>query len=147
MNIVNNIDMLSIRQFKSMMNIISSIEAEVYPSYMFSFDEGETKADLKEFCESTQVMVMYTDSMYCICTPEEVVDLCSKKNLSMKQLLEIKTVLKDFYGTDLFGLDARETTSYKLIKFLEYKKELVIYKEELWYWGSERFISLQVQFV
>ena len=147
MNIVQSIQKLSIRQFKSMMDTISNIEKEVYPSYMFSFDEGETKADLKEFCESSHVMVIYTDTMYCICTPEEIVDLCSKENLSMKQLLEIKTVLKDFYGTDLFGLDARETTSYKLIKFLEYKKELIIYKEELWYWGSERFISLKVQFV
>ena len=141
-----HIDCLSLRSFKAMSTNIAKIEKECYPKYMRSLQSIDSRNDLKEYCESEDVFAIYNDTTYVLCTEDEVVDFASISKLSLIELMEVKKLLKDVFSNRAFFLDARETTSYRLIKFLEKRKEIVIISDEAWNWGTDVFHSLNVYF-
>lgn len=145
MKIVNPLDLTS-GQFMSMMNMISSVEKEVYPSYMLSMQGVTSERGFKNYCESNSLQVIFSEDMYCICSKTEVIDFATTGKLSLVELQEVKNFLKSWFKNKSFSLDARATTSYRLIKFLEHKKEINIISQEMWYWNNEQFYDLELQF-
>lgn len=136
----------SIRQFKQVMQEIAAVEFQCYPAYMQSLQSIHSKFQLQDYCESKDVFILQNDTTYVICTEDEVVDFASSAKLSINDLLKIKEFLIETFGNRQFFLDARKTTSYRLIKFLEKRGDIVIVSQEEWKWGSETFYSLNVRF-
>lgn len=136
----------SIRQFKQIMQEIATVEFQCYPVYMQSLQNMDSRHQLQDYCESKDVFILQNSTTYVICTDEEIVDFASSVKLSISELLKIKEFLIETFGNRQFFLDARKTTSYKLIKFLERRGEITIISEEEWEWGAETFYSLNVRF-
>ena len=78
--------------------------------------------------------------------PEEVVDLASASPLGFRELINVSNALKEYYGTNVFSLDARESTSYKLINYLSKRGVVKIISSDTWYWGDEVMYELCIQF-
>lgn len=141
-----HIDCLSLRSFKAMVTNIAKIEKECYPEYMRSLQFISSRNDLKEYCESEDIFAIYSNTTYILCTKDEIVDFASISKLSLVELMEVKRLLKEVFDTNRFFLDARETTSYRLIKFLEKRKEITVISDNTWEWGNETFHSLNIYF-
>ena len=136
----------SIRRFKSVMQEIAIIEAQCYPKYMRSLQSINNREDLQYYCESEDVFVLQNNTTYLICTRDEVVDFASSVKLSLAEVVKIKEFLMNTFGNNVFFLDARKTTSYRLIKAFQKRGVLTVISEQEWQWGSETFYSMNVKF-
>ena len=136
----------SIRRFKSVMQEIATIEAQCYPKYMRSLQSINNREDLQYYCESEDVFVLQNNTTYLICTRDEVVDFASSVKLSLAEVVKIKEFLMNTFGNNVFFLDARKTTSYRLIKAFQKRGVLTVVSEQEWQWGSETFYSMNVKF-
>lgn len=136
----------SIRRFKSTMQEIATVEAQCYPEYMQSLQSIYNREDLQYYCESEDVFVLQNNTTYLICTQDEVIDFASSVKLSLADIVKIKEFFMEIFGSKAFFLDARKTTSYRLIKAFQKRGVLTVISEQEWQWGSETFYSMNVKF-
>lgn len=135
--------------FQEAASVILPIEAQGYPEYMQGLQSEEPCIqDLLEYCDSSKVTLAYTQNTYIIVTKREVVDLCTQGKLTITDLLGIKDFLHSHFGTGKkFSLDARETTSYKLISHMARRNQVIVHEDDSWYWGNECFHSMTLSFL
>ena len=126
---------------------ICEIEGMVYPSCMRSLEDIESPKDLLEYCESKKAMAMIGEDWYLLATPHEVVDLACTSSLSLEEINQIFNALKAYYGTKKFTLDARKTTSYRLLKVYASRGRIKIHSEEEWYWDDEVMCEMTLSFI
>ena len=129
-----------------MYNNIRTIEAAAYPTHMQYLQEVHTLEDMKEYCESSKVLVIEGEGWYCICGKTEVVDLAATSRLSVQAMLYIVTELKKWFGSKKVTLDARKSTSYRLIKFFSRGGKVSILSEEEWSWDGETMVEMTIVF-
>jgi len=124
---------------------IRELESRIYPVGMQSMQDC---IDLEEYCESTPLVITWGVPMsgYLLATKTEIVDLASVKPLTLKELRELMVELKGYYKNKIFSMDARETTSYKLIKYAESRGYLEIISSIPWKWCGETFFELEARF-
>lgn len=125
---------------------IRNIEAAAYPEYMQYLQEVHTLEDMQEYCESKKILVLEGEGWYCICGKDEVVDLAAISKLSIQEMLRIGTELKKWFGTKKITLDARKSTSYRLIKFFSRGGKVSILSEEEWTWGEDIMVEMTIKF-
>lgn len=125
---------------------IRNIEAAVYPSHMQYLDSVYTLEDMQEYCESKKVLVLEGEGWYCICGKTEVVDLAAISKLTIQDMLHISAELKKWFGTKKVTLDARKSTSYRLIKFFSRGGKVSILSEEEWTWGEDIMVEMTIKF-
>ena len=129
-----------------MYNNIRTIEAAAYPTHMQYLQEVHTLEDMQEYCESSKVLVLEGEGWYCICSKNEVVDLAAISKLAIQDMLHIGTELKKWFGTKKVTLDARKSTSYRLIKFFSRGGKVSILSEEEWTWGEDIMVEMTIKF-
>ena len=66
--------------------------------------------------------------------------------LSIQEMLYIGTELKKWFGTKKVTLDARKSTSYRLIKFFSRGGKVSILSEEEWVWGDDVMVEMTIKF-
>lgn len=126
---------------------IVRIESKVYPEHMQYMQGIKTKTDLEDYCEDDQVSVLLGVDWYLIMSEEEVVDLATTSALSLKEILSISACLKEHFGIGVkFSLDARESTSYKIISFYEKRGKITVYEDMVWSWGGEIMHEMVLSF-
>lgn len=112
-----------VRGRKALLSHMRSIEERVYPLEYRLISKCNTWADLCDYCEG-KPHVFTWGTGYCIYTKYEIVDLASTEAVPLKVLAQILKALKNFYGNRLVEISARESTSYKLIRFLQRRGHL-----------------------
>lgn len=132
---------------KDQIKLLQSIEAAAYPKHMQYLQDARTWADIAEYCEGEDVEVLVKGHFYVLATREEVVDLASAAKLSVKDMLEVLAFLKGKYHSNPFSLDAREDTSYPLLKAMESRGRLLILVDEEWDWDGIAMHEMVLQFI
>ena len=98
---------------------VKSIEKEVYPSRMQTYQDFDNIEDLLDYADCNgQIDCIVKNDWYAIfcngAKEVEIIDLASRKPLSLIELIEVKNKLLSF-GDKIITMNARESTSYKLI--------------------------------
>lgn len=123
---------------------IVALEAAIYPEFMQYMQDIRTKKDIKEYCEDTKVSVALGEDWYLIVTQDEVVDLATASRLPLSTLNGIFNALKAHFGERVFTLDARASTSYRIISVYEKRGKLKIHSSSEWYWEDELMYELEL---
>lgn len=118
------------------------IERSSYPACYRQMQDCSTIDDIVEYCEAegpTDLIIMTGKSWYFLAvkSTREIVDLAGKINL--KELFKIKEVLKGQFNGRPVILDAREKTSYRIIKKLG-----KIMKDNPYSWNEEIFHEMEI---
>jgi hypothetical protein len=137
---------MDLTQFMAVCTQVQSIEAQAYPEYMHGLQDIVSPECVLDYAEAKKVTVFYTHNCYLIVTKREVVDLACVGKLGVAELLSIKECLKKHFGIKKFSLDARESTSYRLVQFINRRSDLLILTDTPWSWGNETFHDLTVMF-
>lgn len=132
---------------KDQIKLLQSIEAAAYPPHMQYLQDVRSWADVEEYCEGSEVEVLVKGHFYVLATKEEVVDLASTAKLSVKDMLEVLAFLKGKYKDQPFSLDAREDTSYPLLKAMESRGRLLVLVDEEWDWDNVTMHEMVIQFI
>lgn len=130
------------------LELIKRIERTAYSGTPYSqMQHCRTWDDIARYCECSreELRILLSDTGYVIAAAHrsgyaEIVDLASIDR--RMNLYEVWDFLKDL-GLP-FTLDARESTSYRMIKKLEEKGEIVISESHSYTWGGETFYDLKV---
>ena len=118
----------------NMIEKIRRIEAIAYPIDFQFMQDCQTVGDLAEYCEGKPRVLCHND-WYVIVTKREIVDLASTRSLSLGEMGEILSFLQKNFGTRVFTLDARESTSYRLIR----SRFFTILEDSEYTWNNEKF--------
>jgi hypothetical protein len=124
---------------------LQEVELACYPEQYRSIADCERVSDLKDYCEGKPTVWKW-ERGYCIATSGEVVDLASTTSLSLSDMIELHELLRKHFGGRVVTMDAREGTSYKLLKFAEKRKRLQILSDRSYDWGGETFHELELIF-
>jgi len=122
---------------KTLLNKIKRIEERAYPSIYRQMEEFETWKDIVSYCEAIDmkdIIILYGKEWYFIAVKStaEIVDLAGVMTLA--DLFFIKrTIQKEFSGRTV-KLDARESTSFRLVTKLG-----TITYDHKYEWGGEIF--------
>lgn len=93
-----------------------------------------------DYCESDEVTIVVFETGYMIYTKDEVVDLCSTKPLSYKQILElIRSIPAGTYSSDL-----RFTTSLPLVRALNRRGRIKLVEYDSWDWDGETMVKVAI---
>lgn len=98
---------------------VKSIEKQVYPSRMQTYQQFDNIEDLLDYADCDgQIDCIVKDDWYAIfcngSTEVEVIDFASRKPLTFTELIEVRNKLQSF-GDKLINMNARQSTSYRLI--------------------------------
>ena len=127
---------------------LKSIEKKAYADTIYSqMQSFQTMDDLAEYCEVPEenVHILSGDDWYVILGEHEdyieIVDMASTgHNLPVNKVLAF---MKSFNKP--FTMDARESTSYKLVKALDKANMLKIDKDDEYMWGNEKFHDIECE--
>jgi hypothetical protein len=102
---------------------VKSIEKEVYPPRMQTYQDFDDIEELLDYndCDGQIDCIIKNDWYAIFCngpTEVEITDFASRKPLGFAEILEVKNKLQSF-GDKIISMNARESTSYKLIKLGE----------------------------
>lgn len=126
---------------------IKQIERKVYPTHMQYMQHVQSVANLIEYTESEDSHIMLGPDWYLIVTPTEIVDIATTGKLGLQTMIQISNTLKECYGDKVFSLDARASTSYRLLKVLERRGQIKIHSSEEWYWGNEKMYEMEISYI
>lgn len=127
---------------------IKLIERTAYSGTPYSqMQYCRTWEDIARYCECdrSELRILMSDTGYVIAAAHEsgyaeIVDLASvDRRMNLYEVWEFLKSLKL-----PFTLDARENTSYRMIKKLEEKGEITISESHAHTWGGETFYDLKV---
>jgi hypothetical protein len=130
---------------KGLIKHLRRIERRAYPKAYRSFGDVRSWADLREYCEGEPKIWTWKGG-YCLVTDTELVDLASTSPLMMADLVRLKRQLIDHFGHRDVSLDARESTSWRLIQFFHRRGVLDILRDEVYDWDGEVFHELLIRF-
>ena len=127
---------------------LKAIEKRAYADTIYSqMQSFKTIDDLAEYCETSKedVHILSGDDWYVILGEHEdyieIVDMASTgHNLPVNKVLAF---MKSFKKP--FTMDARESTSYKLVKALDKANMLKIDKDDEYMWGNEKFHDIECE--
>lgn len=127
---------------------LKAIENKAYEDTIYSqMQSFQTIDDLAEYCEVPEenVHVLSGDDWYVILGEHEdyieIVDMASTgHNLPVNKVLSF---MKSFEKP--FTMDARESTSYKLVKALDKADMLKIDRDDEYMWGNEKFHDIEAE--
>ena len=127
---------------------LKAIEKRAYADTIYSqMQSFKTIDDLAEYCETSKedVHILSGDDWYVILGEHEdyieIVDMASTgHNLPVNKVLAF---MKSFNKP--FTMDARESTSYKLVKALDKANMLKIDKDDEYMWGNEKFHDIECE--
>lgn len=122
-----------------MIDLLKSIEAKAYPYYMQMIQYAENEQDLADYCECSVEQLGYKlcndNKAYIIWSKKgnvvEIVDIAGDFGSSLRSEL-----LNTLTGAKKIVLDAREDTSYRLIKPMAKRYGFRIKKDRQWEWGD-----------
>lgn len=127
---------------------LKAIENKAYADTIYSqMQSFQTMDDLAKYCEVPEenVHVLSGDDWYVILGEHEdyieIVDMASTgHNLPVNKVLSF---MKSFDKP--FTMDARESTSYKLVKALDKADMLKIDRDDEYMWGNEKFHDIEAE--
>jgi len=131
---------------KSLIQKIRNLESSIYPKEFRMMEDIDSFEHLKQYCEDERIKIKFWKTGYLITTPTTIIDFASILPLNFKQLRGIYLYLKNIYKDSIVSLNAREGTSYKLIKYLEQKSKIIIITDYKTKWNNEFFHELEIQF-
>lgn len=114
--------------------------------HMLMLQDITSKSDVREYCESENVAILFDENYYMILSQFEVVDFASSRAIRLDEMNEIVKVMKNWFTNSEFSMDCRFKTSYRLLKYFVARDVLTISSEFVWYWGSERMIECMCSF-
>lgn len=130
------------RLTREIFSFVREIESAAYPEYMWQMDSFNSARCYMDDCK---LFIDTESESYLILSDEEVIDLASKKGLSLKTLNEFLGTIKEFYGSRTFSFSARATTSYRLVKLLEMKNKVEILSDSQFWWEDEEFHEITMK--
>jgi len=130
---------------KDVLEHISRIETEVYPREFQSLYQCRNYKELCDFCEGKAHTIVW-DGGYCVYTKHEIVDLASINPLTLAKIYDLARHFKAFYKKRKVELNARESTSWKIIRFFELRGHITVLEKELNVWGGECFYDIVFTF-
>lgn len=119
------------------------IEEQIYPEGFWQFRQCSS---FEEYAETDDYKVYIWDTGYLFIAITEVIDLASLVPLTIKQLRQLVSYMKEFYGDRKFCINARSNTSWKLLQYLEKKDIITINSKDSYTWNDELFYELCVNF-
>lgn len=130
---------------------VKEIEDIAYPNFMKGMQDIESISDVLDYAECDgEIICLIEDDWYILgCNSRksiEIVDLASKKSLTFSDINKIVNFLKS-YGDKVINVDARATTSYRLIKLLQKRGAIEIIHDSPWNWESETMHELKFKFI
>jgi len=127
---------------------VKSIEKQVYPHIMQAFQDFDNIEDLLDYsdCDGQIDCIIKQDwyVIFCNGSKVEIIDLASRKRLEYSELMEIKRKLESF-GDKIITMNARESTSYKLIKLAERRGVFKIISDKPNYTFGEPMHELELR--
>ena len=124
---------------------ISALEAEIYPKAFCSMSGMDCWEDLQEYSEGNPTVLLW-DYGYLILTKKEVVDLASKKPLTLGQIREVVLFLSAHFRHRKFKLLARKKTSQKLVEWYHHKGVWKVKQKDVINWEGEEFQKYKIRF-
>lgn len=126
---------------------IRNIEAAAYPESYQQLQTVESIGDIIEYADARDIsdlIVEVGDNWYFIATRGngEIVDLAADGNMSIRDITKILRIIVDNFAGKEITMDARENTSYKLVKF---SKHFEILEDEPNDWDGEVFHKLVIK--
>lgn len=127
---------------KKMLKNIKRIESQSYPSCYRQMEDCNSIGDIVEYCEAKDIddLIIITGKTWyflAVKSTREIVDLAGKTSLS--DLFKIKRKIKEVFSGLTVKLDARENTSYRIIKRLG-----KVVKDYPYSWNDEVFHEMEV---
>ena len=127
----------------SLLQHLAAVEAAAYPAALQQMQDMESLQDLEDYCEGKPTVFAWEHG-YCLCTRGEIVDLAATAPLS---LAELRTLLRQLKGhSKRVELDARTSTSWKLLQYAQRRGYLTILKAHPWDWDGEAFFAVSIRF-
>lgn len=126
---------------------LRKIERLAYPAHMWQMQDVYSIKDLAEYCECSvsQVFCIIGEDYYLIAANKkryiEIVDLASIGGIGGDVFRIMNKVSRVSKGKKII-LDARETTSYPLVKLFARRYLLQIVEDKEWMWGDEVMHSM-----
>ena len=113
---------------------VKSIEKEVYPPRMHTYQDFDDIEELLDYngCDGQIDCIIKNDWYAIFCngpTEVEITDFASRKPLGFAEILEVKNKLQSF-GDKIISMNARESTSYRIIKLGERRGWFKIISDE-----------------
>ena len=113
---------------------VKNIEKEVYPPRMHTYQDFDDIEELLDYndCDGQIDCIIKNDWYAIFCngpTEVEITDFASRKPLGFAEILEVKNKLQSF-GDKIISMNARESTSYKIIKLGERRGWFKIISDE-----------------
>ncbi len=130
---------------KGRLRHLRAIERGAYPPAFRQLQDCRTWADLRAYCEG-EPRVWTWPGGYLLATDVEIVDLASTIPVSLAQLRRLAGELAAHFGSRDVTLDARERTSWRLIRYAARRGILEIRSAEPWEWDGERFFETTIRF-
>ena len=128
---------------------VRDIERAVYPAHMCSL-QGDSLECLAEYCECSiqQLFVLQGDGWYLLAAEHhrsvEICDLAALPGHEHAAMRGLLTAGQRWTGKCI-TLDARETTSYPIIRRLARMGRITILKDEEYEWGLEVMHDMVLQ--
>jgi len=129
---------------------IKNIEARVYPEHMQMMQCLDDIYDLADYCECEvdELFVLTGDNWYLIAAEHEdfveIVDLCADGNIGM-EIIKLIAVLRKRWAGKRVTMDARESTSYPIIRALIRRFNYRVIRDEIWSWDDEVMHDIELQ--
>lgn len=131
---------------KKLLRHLRSVEQAVYPTAYQQLQDVQTWADLRDYCEGKPKVWTWKRG-YCLVTKKELIDLASETPLSLADLRILMSQLAKHFGHREVSLDARASTSWRLIQFAVKRGWIKILSEEAHDWEGETFHEIVVRFL
>ena len=128
---------------KGILRFIRGVEKKSYPREYRALQHMTSMNDLVEYCEAIDVndLIIETGAGWyflAVKSTKEIVDLAG--TMTLRDLHKIKKVIIDNFAGQVISLDARESTSYRLITRLG---EVVM--DDPYDWGGEIFHDVRIR--
>ena len=129
---------------------IKRIERKAYENNrgLMQLQDCETDEDIKDYCETDDVTCLMGDNFYLMVGEHddhyEVVDLAKESGLV--NIHKVVAFLQSMDKDKPFTFDARENTSYKIIKALSKAGRCEIEKDTTYTWCGETFHDIKAYF-
>jgi len=127
---------------------LARIEEKAYPPAYRYIRSMEDVEELLEYCEASypdELIVLTGDNWYMVINhvSKEVIDWAAAGRLSMADLAKIWRFIKENF--DELHMDAREKTSYKIMKVFEGRGRIEILHDSSWTWAGEIFHHVHIR--
>ncbi|RMH14939.1 MAG: hypothetical protein D6698_11990 [Gammaproteobacteria bacterium] len=132
----------------NIVQLIRRIERAAYPQVYWGLQDIESLEDVAEYvgCHVRDLVVLHGENWYLLgsSTGEDfyIADLASAGGMGLKDLAQVKELMLQH---ERVYMEARETTSYRLVKFMERRGLVSIMTDHPFEWGGEVFHEIELE--